>query len=610
VSRRRNSVFYAAVFSSLGLTLFPACAWAAMITSGENVDGWNLIFPPGLTVENTASTSGLLLQMSSVFDDLSDQSLVFVQNSYSAAPTITIQTQSIDNQSGFALSGLRDKIVPITADSAGPPVITHSFVLSNPAAEIFTSQTIASNHVAFHGTLNNGAISDLGSDSGGGLKISAAPAASGTMETFSLSLIPLTAASVGDVNGPTWINASDGDWSTGGNWSTGAVPQTGDDVSNTLTSTISYDTTASINRFADAGGLRLDGGVLSGTQANSASPVTVNGNFAVTGGTLKNLTVQPGGYEAVRFGGPSKLSSMVFNATGVFKSTTTLAGNDTINGKAKFMGGTFSMKANSSLKLGGAAMLYGYGRVGGAGAGTTLTNNGAIDANVVGQTLSIDGGVTSFINEGSISVLPGASLAIGAPWTNSGGTIQTDGLLTYTGGLNLTMASGLLDGTGTLDSDLISTGATVSPGDNAAGHLTVTGNYNQGALGVLAINVAGYDQGGNYSLLTVQGQATLGGTLDLNAINGFVPQVGDQFTILDAGSAISGTFLNLTSDTGLGYTVSFTGASNNQVQVTITSVPSAGGSVPEPAEVAFLGAAGLGVLACRRRRRRHGLSSF
>jgi hypothetical protein len=44
--------------------------------------------------------------------------------------------------------------------------------------------------------------------------------------------------------------------------------------------------------------------------------------------------------------------------------------------------------------------------------------------------------------------------------------------------------------------------------------------------------------------MSVSGSATFGGTLDVSLVNGFVPAAGDSFTVLTAGSPITGAFTN------------------------------------------------------------------
>lgn len=98
-----------------------------------------------------------------------------------------------------------------------------------------------------------------------------------------------------------------------------------------------------------------------------------------------------------------------------------------------------------------------------------------------------------------------------------------------------------------------------------------------GGTGALDLQLGGYTQGVTYDLLDVNDVASLGGTLEVDLVNGFMPSIGDQFTVITAGGGVTGAFANLTSDDpGLNYTVDY-GPGNNLVRLTITSVPEPGG---------------------------------
>ncbi len=93
-------------------------------------------------------------------------------------------------------------------------------------------------------------------------------------------------------------------------------------------------------------------------------------------------------------------------------------------------------------------------------------------------------------------------------------------------------------GTGTIESNVTNAG-TVSPG-NSAGSITVQGDYTQSADGILDIELGGATAGTQYDQLTVTGTATMAGTLNVSLIDGFIPQVGDSFTILPYGTRSGG----------------------------------------------------------------------
>ena len=74
-----------------------------------------------------------------------------------------------------------------------------------------------------------------------------------------------------------------------------------------------------------------------------------------------------------------------------------------------------------------------------------------------------------------------------------------------------------------------------------AGNATVSGNFSQTDTGVFGVELGGLVQANEFDVLNITGTARLEGTLEVELINGFVPDVGNMFQILTAGSVI-GTF--------------------------------------------------------------------
>jgi hypothetical protein len=79
----------------------------------------------------------------------------------------------------------------------------------------------------------------------------------------------------------------------------------------------------------------------------------------------------------------------------------------------------------------------------------------------------------------------------------------------------------------------------------AAGKLTVNQTYHQAANSGLKIEIAG-PAAGQFGKITVADQATLGGTLELALVGGYVPTAGTEFEILSAGSLANTTFTTTT----------------------------------------------------------------
>ena len=85
----------------------------------------------------------------------------------------------------------------------------------------------------------------------------------------------------------------------------------------------------------------------------------------------------------------------------------------------------------------------------------------------------------------------------------------------------------------------INSRADVDPG-TSPGTLTIEGDYEQ--TGGRAGDRDRRHAPGQFDVLAVTGNATLGGTLLLEFIDGFAPRQGDVFEFLDVGGALSGAF--------------------------------------------------------------------
>ncbi len=161
----------------------------------------------------------------------------------------------------------------------------------------------------------------------------------------------------------------------------------------------------------------------------------------------------------------------------------------------------------------------------------------------------------SVIENGALTAPAGGSLTkVGS------GTLTLEGFNTYTGDTNVnggvlqidgSVSSNVsvqrratLAGSGTVDGNLVNNGGTISPGapTGAPGTLTVTGSYTTArrVAGTLVIHLAGQNAD-QISVLNVEGNAALGGCLEVALSPGFIPQIGQSFTFIDYAS-YSGCF--------------------------------------------------------------------
>jgi autotransporter-associated beta strand protein len=181
-------------------------------------------------------------------------------------------------------------------------------------------------------------------------------------------------------------------------------------------------------------------------------------------------------------------------------------------------------------------------------------------------TMSKNGGLRAAA--GTAGTYDNVVLTIGS--ANATGTVELLGGNPYSGGTDVTAGTLLVNntagsGTGTgpvtvrdgatLGGDgaitgavTLESGATVAPGANA-GTLSV-GGITFDADSIFAVELGGLSAG-EFDVLSVTGDASLAGTLDVSLLGVFEPMLGDDFTILEAAT-VDGTFAAVTGDPGPG----------------------------------------------------------
>jgi hypothetical protein len=109
-------------------------------------------------------------------------------------------------------------------------------------------------------------------------------------------------------------------------------------------------------------------------------------------------------------------------------------------------------------------------------------------------------------------------------------------LLPGTGG-TFTCAEGTCSGAA-ISGNVVNSGGTISPG-HSPGIMEIKGDYTQGDGGTLLIELAGTNMGVDHDLLDVAGTAQLDGALQVVLLDGFRPQLGDVFDVLEFDSLTS-----------------------------------------------------------------------
>jgi hypothetical protein len=204
--------------------------------------------------------------------------------------------------------------------------------------------------------------------------------------------------------------------------------------------------------------------------------------------------------------------------------------------------GTFDIQASAALGGDGAVISNAGTFRKSAGTGTAtvngeFTNTGTLGANV--GTLSLGGDLE---NNGEVDVSSGAALGVNGVFYQAQGTLNLNGgtLTVTTGDRLLDLEGGVLNGTGTINANVLNAAQVNPGGDGTAGTLTINGSFTQATGGVLSIDLGGTGAT-QYDQLHVNGAVSLDGTLTVHLINGFSPAAGNTFQILTFTSA-SGDF--------------------------------------------------------------------
>ncbi|MBI2826216.1 MAG: PEP-CTERM sorting domain-containing protein [Planctomycetia bacterium] len=202
--------------------------------------------------------------------------------------------------------------------------------------------------------------------------------------------------------------------------------------------------------------------------------------------------------------------------------------NNTNAGQISLYGGMLEFTQNLTNNSG--ALISGNGTL---KTTTGLTNNGTMNfsglANVVGDVtnsptgkiISSGGGPTTFLDD----------------VTNNGEIRTSAGSFTvFFGSVS---GAGTYTGTGTVNFE-----GDLKPGSSPAS-VSFGGNVVFGPQSSLVIEIGGMTPGSQYDRLVVSGALSLAGSLDVSLINGFLPSLGNQFTVLNFGSR-SGDFASYT----------------------------------------------------------------
>lgn len=186
-------------------------------------------------------------------------------------------------------------------------------------------------------------------------------------------------------------------------------------------------------------------------------------------------------------------------------------------------------------------------------------NQDGLTIDTAGHSIGIQSASTELTGVGGLIKTGAGTLLLSGTHSYEGSTRVAEGSLILSPGSQIGSASsqnavdvgGTLGGSGTLLGDLHVSGGLLSPGESV-GQLTITGNLDLD--GVVKMELASLE-----SFDTINGgggNLTLGGTLAIYFLDGYLPGINDTFQIFTGFASASGVFSDINFSTP-GYTGSF-----------------------------------------------------
>lgn len=371
----------------------------------------------------------------------------------------------------------------------------------------------------------------------------------------------------------------------------------------------------------------------------TGTPLTVGANLTVDGGRLSSggtLAVNAGNTLVVNNGGEVSSSGVVTNNGNITMNglTSSMSGN-TIDNRGSIRGtgvinNTLSNNTTGQVRVAASDWLTfngsGHGNqgsvqlLGGVLEFSSFLNTGTQGfisghGTLIGSSAS-QGGL-GHVNTGTYAFSGGNTNLYGDVQNNTTGRIITSGGSVTTfhddvlhNGVEIrtsfgasTVFLGSVSGAGPFTgAGLVQFEGDLRPGNSPA-NVQFAGDVEFSVTARLISELGGVLPGDEYDRLTVQGQILLSGQLDVQLINGFIPNAGDTFMIIDnqGTGSVFGTFAGLAEGSsfvsnGQLWNITYQGGTGNDVMLL---------AVPEPTTWALIGMTmlgGAGVGWYRRRR--------
>ena len=352
----------------------------------------------------------------------------------------------------------------------------------------------------------------------------------------------------------------------------GTINRTGGTVN--LTGTLT-NTANTLNLDTTTGSLNLSGGgtITNGTITANVSQLTVSSG-TLNGVTLAtNATVANGGSLDAKGGLTLNNANVTLNSTSTytylyFQGTQTLTGT----GQIVFGGGypyndVYSEGGNTvataaTLTIGPNITVQGTegGTITGYYSQDSVVNQGTIDADASGQTITVSAGsAATLTNQGTMEAVSGGILGVSGAWSSTGTVTETGGSLNLSGTWSNTMAITATGGTLNLSGTWSNPGTitdtsctlTTSGTWSDAGTITVTNStLNLGGTFTTpvisssgsTVNLTGtMNNAGNTLALSSGSWNVLGGTIDDGTVTA---SGGSELVLTSSGGTLNGVTVN------------------------------------------------------------------
>lgn len=178
---------------------------------------------------------------------------------------------------------------------------------------------------------------------------------------------------------------------------------------------------------------------------------------------------------------------------------------------------------------------------GSAQMGIELTEHRIVESMTIEAPYRLSGSPL-VLRSGNLTINDAVEAAIDSDvFANSGLVKKGGGTLLLNGvAPRVKVETGMLGGTGHMRSIEVLDQAVFSPGESV-GTITITEELTLDDGATLQIEIGGLLSGTEYDFVAVQGHAQLDGTIDVNTIGAYNPQLGESFRVLSA-NGVEGTF--------------------------------------------------------------------